>query len=83
MKVIIEVKDKNEWEVRRRVKSMMESDIYKHTLEEIHTQLFRPVYKNGYDNNVLDNKESVLIIEELTKMFWNVLEQNDVSIFDE
>ena len=47
---------------------------YKHTLDSMWFLLFRPNNKHGYNNKVLDSDAAYEVIEELSKIYLEVVE---------
>ena len=62
-------------------KIAMNGTNYLVALEEVWERVFRPNFKHGYSNEILDNKDAYPVIEELSKIFNEILEDRSVDLW--
>lgn len=48
-------------------------------LDSIHNEVWRPFYKHGYNDEILDDPKADDIIEKLHERYLNVLRQSGVT----
>lgn len=71
-KYIFETTDKDEAEVYLKAREYVDA------VEDIWQQCFRPRYKHGYGDELLDSEQAGLVIDKLAEIYRKVLEDNDL-----
>lgn len=54
--------------------------MYKETIDEIWNKCFRKNNKNGYGNKLLDSEQAYDIIDEIAKIYLEIIEEKEISI---
>lgn len=84
MKAILEF-NLDEREDINRHRTAVQAEDMRYVLDEVWEQLFRPNNKHGYNshNEILNSEEAYEIIEEMQKIYINILEDYNITLRSE
>ena len=75
MKAILEF-DLDDVDDRQAFDDAVNGTKYKIQIDEIWERLFRPSYKHGYDNELLNKGESYQVIDTLARMYQEITQED-------
>ncbi|MDB2447227.1 hypothetical protein N9W79_01240 [bacterium] len=55
---------------------------YKFTIEEVWEKVFRPNFKHGYNDETLDNDLAYKVIERLSEIYSQAIEDRNIDLYD-